>query len=469
MDTVKHLDTAELSVEEFNLRGYGVATWPRTAPLPPLEVEIAHSLPGDRVVVEMRKKVRGTRKGRLLEVVQAAKDRVEPRCKHARVCGGCCWQQMSYLSQLKEKQGRVQKAFGKDAIVEPIIPAEKIFGYRNKMEFTFSENRAGMRYLGLMIAQAEPYVFNVEECHLSSRWFSDVLTSVRAWWEGSGLKAYNPPRDEGTLRYLTLREAVRTGQKMAILNVSGNPEFAPSRAQLDGYVEAVKAAVPNEPISVFLRVHQTKKGKPTQFYEMHLSGPDHMIEQLHLSSGMLSFKISPISFFQPNTLQAEKLYNTAMELLTPFKPKVVFDLYCGTGTLSMAASRFADRVVGIELSAEAVLDGEENLKQNQIKNCTFHRGDVGQVLTRLMGEAGFTPPDAVIVDPPRAGLDSLAIHHLKTVRPKVIIYISCNPLTQAENVRELQKSGYRLVRLQPLDQFPHTYHIENIGVLTLDT
>ena len=222
------------------------------------------------------------------------------------------------------------------------------------MEFTFSENRGGMRYLGLMIAQAEPYVFNVEECHLANSWCSQLLRAVRQWWEISGLKAYNPPRDEGTLRYLTLREAVRTGQKMAILNVSGNPESAPTRAQLNALVQTVQEALPGDQVSLFLRVHQTKKGRPTQFFEMHLNGPDHIIEELHLSGGKLSFKISPISFFQPNTLQAEKLYDTALQLLAPLQPSVVFDLYCGTGTLGMAASRFAKQVIGVELSPEAV-------------------------------------------------------------------------------------------------------------------
>ncbi|MDE3045359.1 MAG: 23S rRNA (uracil(1939)-C(5))-methyltransferase RlmD [Verrucomicrobiota bacterium] len=458
--------TLELQIEKFSLKGYGLVRLQRIAPLPPLEVEVAHTLPGDRVQVEMRKKVRGTRKGRLLEVLEASPARVEPACKHARVCGGCCWQQMSYEAQLREKEERVRKTFGPAVAVSPIVPAESIFRYRNKMEFSFSENRGGMRYLGLMIAQAEPYVFNVEECHLCSTWFSDVLNRVRTWWEGSGLKAYDPPRDEGTLRYLTLREAFRTGQKMAVLNVSGNPTFAPSREQLDGFVAAVRSVLPpEEPISLFLRIHQTKKGRPTHFYEMHLGGPDHIVEELHLQGGKLSFKISPSSFFQPNTAQAEKLYNLALETIRSLQPSVVYDLYCGTGTLGMAASRFARQVVGIEISPEALLDAEQNLKGNGLQNCTFHQGDVGQVLTRLLAQPSFQRPDVVIVDPPRAGLDPLALRHLQTLSPKAILYISCNPLTQAENIRELTQAGYQLLSLQPLDQFPHTYHIENIALL----
>lgn len=440
----------EASVQNFSLKGYGVAD----------EVEIAHVIPGDKILFELTRKKRLPQKGRLLEVLTPSPDRVEPRCIHASTCGGCSWQQMAYPAQLKEKQNRVQKAFNRQP--DPIIPSDKIFQYRNKMEFTFSENRAGQRFLGLMIAQAEPYVFNLTECHLTNTWFAEVLSAVRAWWEPSGLKAYFPPSDTGSLRYLTLREATRRSQKMAILNVSGNPDFALNRAQLDGYTAAVKNAVQGD-ISIFLRIHQTKKGRPTQFFEMHLSGPDHIVEELHLQEGPLSFKISPISFFQPNTLAAEKLYNTALSMLPSCA--TVYDLYCGTGTLGMAAAKRAKQVIGIELSPESVIDAQENLLRNQITNMVIHQGDVGKVITRLMGEPNFTRPDAVIVDPPRAGLDPLALHHLKTLMPKTIVYISCNPLTQAENVAELLKAGYQLKRLQPLDQFPHTYHIENIALL----
>jgi 23S rRNA (uracil1939-C5)-methyltransferase len=455
-------DIVELSIDALNPRGYGLSTFNRPAPLPPLQVESAHTVVGDTVRVEMRKKMRGVRKGRLLDVIQPSADRVKPECKHVGVCGGCCWQQMNYQSQLKEKQGRVQAVFPGETL-QPIIPAVSTFRYRNKMEFTFSENKAGMRYLGLMIAQAEPYVYNTEECFLCNPWFTQVLDQVRIWWEASGLKAFFAPKEDGTLRYITLREALRTGQKMVILNISGGPEFAPTRAQLDAFVASVQITVPDA--SIFLRIHQTKKGKPTQFFEMHLAGPDHIVEELHLSGGKLSFKISPISFFQPNTMQAERLYDEAMKLIAPLNPTTVFDLYCGTGTLGMASSRLAKNVIGVELSPEAVLDAEENLKRNGITNCTFLQGDVGKVLTHLIAEKGFQVPDVVIVDPPRAGLDALAIQHLKTLKAKAILYISCNPLTQGENVKELIQAGYSIKVLQPVDQFPHTFHIENIALL----
>lgn len=452
-------ETLELTVEDFALRGYGTSTLPSGK-----EIEIAHTLPKDTARIEWKKKRKGPQKGRLLEILTPSPDRTEPRCSHARLCGGCCWQQMEYGAQLKEKQERVRKAFKGRFPLSPIIACETPFRYRNKMEFSFSENRGGARYLGLMIAQAEPYVFNVTECHLCPPWFSAVLQELRSWWEGSGLKAYSPRFDVGSLRYLTLRNGLRTGQKMAILNVSGDPAFALNRSQLDGYVAAVKKGLSEEENpSIFLRIHQTKKGKPTQFYEMHLSGPDHIVEELRLQEQTLRFKISPSSFFQPNTLQAEKLYDAALSFVA--NPSIVYDLYCGTGTLGMALAQKARQVISIDLSAEAILDAEENLKRNGISNLQLHQGDVGRVLTHLMGQSDFIRPDTAIVDPPRAGLDPLALQHLKNLLPRSILYISCNPLTQAENIEELLGAGYRIGGLQPVDQFPHTYHIENIAFL----
>jgi 23S rRNA (uracil1939-C5)-methyltransferase len=244
---------------------------------------------------------------------------------------------------------------------------------------------------------------------------------------------------------------------MAILHVSGRSEFAPTRAQLDQLVEAIG---PN--VSVFVKVHQLIKGRATQFFELHLAGPDHLIEELHLKKGKLSFKISPSSFFQPNTKQAEKLYDTALQLIEPLNPSRLYDLYCGTGTLSMAAALFfSQETIGVELSPQAVLDAEENALRNKISNCRFIQGDVGQVLANL------EKPDVAIVDPPRVGLDAAALQHLIRLSPKAILYISCNPLTQAENVLALVQAGYRLEALQPVDQFPHTYHIENVALLRL--
>jgi 23S rRNA (uracil1939-C5)-methyltransferase len=437
----------EYVIDDFSTRGFGLAPYGPGRSV----IEVAHAIPGDSVRVEvMRKKMR-VKKGRLLELLTPSKDRIEPRCRHATLCGGCTWAAMNYDAQIKHKEARILSSF-QDFLqpatrVHPMIPCEDPWSYRNKMEFSFSENRAGTRFLGLMIAHAEPYVFNVEQCEIAPLWMSECLSRVRDWWVQSGLKAYFPPDDSGTLRYLTLREGINTGEKLAILNISGTEA-------VDGFAEVM-----GEGIGSFVRTHFTKKGTPTAFIEKHLAGPTHIIEKLHLEQGTLSFKISPSSFFQTNTRQAQKLYDTALNMLGRGH-STVYDLYCGTGTLGIAAAAQSQKVIGIEMNPDAVLDARENARRNGIENIHFETGDVGEKLKLL------PPPDALFVDPPRAGLDEKALSHLKSLLPKKIIYVSCNPLTQAENIRELLAVGYELTEMQAVDQFPHTAHIENIALLT---
>jgi len=377
---------------------------------------------------------------------------------HAGMCGGCSWQQKSYAAQLQTKQTRLEELFPIKPL--PMIPCEHPWHYRNKMEFSFSQNKKGERFLGLIIARSRGHVLNLEECHLTSSWFTDVLKATHAWWEKNGLLAYHAHSDTGTLRTLTLREGKRTGDKMVFLTISGNHNYFISRAQLNTFEEAVRAALPNDNPSIFLRIQRTCKGKPTEYYEMHLGGPEWIKESLNVNEREIPFHISPASFFQPNTLQAEKLYSRVLELAEPKSTDTVFDLYCGTGTLGIIFAPYVRRVVGIELCPYAVCDAKVNISVNELSNVTIRNGDVGTVLAQYS-----ETPDLCIVDPPRSGLDPTALKHLTLLAPKKILYISCNPATQSENISMLVQHGYQLKCIQGIDQFPHTPHIENIAIL----
>ncbi len=382
------------------------------------------------------------------------------RCSHVPLCGGCSRQQIPYLQQLEEKQAFITSLFAPyiqaGTRLHPIFPSPSPWEYRNKMEFSFSQNKAGDHFLGLMLAKGRGRVLDLQECHLVQSWFLDVLKAVRQWWKQSGLAAYHFYKDTGTLRTLTLREGKRTGDKMVMLTVSGNPAFALSESQLKSFVAALP---PAENQSIFIRVHQIAKGSPTQFYELQVQGPDHITESLTIQGRPLLFKISPTSFFQPNTAQAELLYSRALDMLSPSSEALVYDLYCGTGTLGMAIALKAKQVIGIELNPHAVFDAESNRELNQIANFTILCGDVGTLLAKE------NQADAVVIDPPRSGLDPLALQHVIRLDAKKILYISCNPTTQAQNIKVLTEAGYRLLELQPVDQFPHTPHIENIALL----
>jgi 23S rRNA (uracil1939-C5)-methyltransferase len=368
---------------------------------------------------------------------------------HAPSCGGCAWQQMRYEAQLNEKQKCVERLFDPFA-VRPIIPAVKEWHYRNKMEFSFSQNKAGEKFLGLVLAGTRGHVFNLKECHLVSPWMAKCLSDVRKWWEESGLLAYRL-NDTGTLRTLTMREGENN---LLMLTVSGNPAFATPKAALDRFVKAVDPS-----LSLFLRIQQIHKGRPTEFFEMHLAGKDHIMQSLTLPTGVLRFKISPTSFFQPNTCQAEVLYATALSLIDSPKNHVL-DLYAGTATLGMAMATFAKKVTSIEINPHACFDAEVNKQLNGLDHLEILCGDVGKLLPTLDSK-----PDLVVVDPPRPGLGKEAIAAILGLNPPEILYISCNPHTQAPEVQAFIQAGYALIALQPVDQFPHTPHIENIAYL----
>ena len=383
----------ELFIEDFNEKGEGVAFFNDEA-RGRMKIVVPCTLIGDRVEAKVNKrKRRGIYKGRLEKILQKSDLRVVPKCRHTDICGGCVLQEMKYGEQLKLKEKKVFLEFEDIIIKYPvviysIISCRDPWFYRNKMEFSFSENAGGTKYLGLMIAGANKYVFNLECCYLASFWMSDVLNAVRKWWEHSSLQAYNYNTNEGSLRYLTMREGKNTDEKMVILTVSGEEEYILSEQELENFTKTVREGVKDDgKLSVYLRIWKIEKKKPTTFVDRLLFGKSHITEKMQIKDRGFNFKISPSSFFQPNTFQAELLYNKALELAEITKEAVVFDLYCGTGTLAMVFSLHARKVVAIELNPDSIKDAKENMKLNDINNCEMHVGDVGKVL----GAAGRKP------------------------------------------------------------------------------
>lgn len=369
------------------------------------------------------------------------------RCQHFGECGGCKLQDVPYAEQAAGKEEQVRELFGQ---AEPIVTCDDPWRYRNKMEFSFSQDLAGNRYLGLMMRRGR--VVDLQECHLCAEWMMEALVAARSWWVASGLDAYHSRSDRGSLRTLTLREGKRTGDRLAMLTLSGNPDYSVSEEQL----AALAVVLPN--MTVVIRVQHIKKKTPTRFTEQLLAGPPAMREEL---SG-LQFQVSATAFFQPNPVQAEKLYALALEAAQIGPETTVFDLYCGGATMGMLAAQRARKVVGIELNEEAVNDGRANIVRNELHNIELHAGDVGKVLATLDDK-----PDVVLLDPPRAGLDARARQQVADLRASKIVYVSCKPETQAEDIRFLTDFGYQLKWVQPVDQFPHTPHIENIVLLEI--
>jgi 23S rRNA (uracil1939-C5)-methyltransferase len=472
----KHPRLAEININSFSKDGHGIGAWERPDGQI-VQVKVPFSIPGDRLVADVIKRQR-IFQGYPIEWLEQSPLRISPKCIHFNSCGGCQWQQIPYEEQLKQKEEWVRNCLAstltENTVRHPIITCEPSWNYRNKMEFSFSSDKEGNRYLGLFLFSSRGRVFNLEECHLCNPWMSQAVKITADWWSQSGLEAYHPRKDTGSLRTLILREGMRTGDRLVMLTVSGNPLYSLKKGQIDLLVAALKEGIQplhiDQKLSIFLRIQQTAKGKQTQFYEILLDGPDHLREILHLSPQdaqkySLEFGISPSAFFQPNTRQSEQLYSAAIRLMQIPQDAIIYDLYCGTGTLGICIARFAKKVIGIELSPESVCDARENIKRNALSNITIHQGDVGVILQTLLEEKKELP-DIVIVDPPRAGLEAKALTQILALKTPILIYISCNPATQGVNLESLIKEGYSLKAIQPVDQFPQTVHVENIALLT---
>lgn len=445
----------------------------------PTCVDVPFTMPGDTVQAAIGKKRSGHYQGKLLEILAPSSNRVEARCAHFGLCGGCLWQHIPYEQQLAIKERRIRELFfpllTDSSIIYPIIPCTPPWGYRNKIEYSFSSDKAGNRYLGLCIRGGRGKVFQMTECHLVPPWMVDSVRNIQNWWAESGLDAYHHHKNTGALRTLTLRQGLRSCDRMANLTVSGNPDYALNAGHLERLVAFLRESMESTEgqLSLFLTIQHIAKGSPTNFFEMQLYGEDHIRETLYVAPSRdsaaepFTFTISPAAFFQPNTLQAEKLYSAALQLANFSSEDIVYDLYCGTGTLGICAAKAVKQVIGMELSPEGALDAKTNVANNELKNVTILCGDVGELLaSQPCAEKRLSKSAIALVDPPRAGLSIKALSQLVSLQPRTIVYISCNPATQAANVARLVSQGYKLEALQPVDQFPHTNHIENIALLS---
>jgi 23S rRNA (uracil1939-C5)-methyltransferase len=457
----------EVIIEKFSEKGLGIAFENKN------KILIPNAVIGDKVLVELSKKSKGYIKGKILKILEPSIFRCEPKCSHFEICGGCKWQNLKYDEQLKQKENFVINNFDKhikNAKFYPIEKCENNFEYRNKMEFSFSENQKKTKFLGLVM-QTGRFVIDVERCYLSNLWFSLVLKQVKMWWEKYNFTAFNFRNGEGFLRTLTIKEGKNTKDKMVILTTSDSTIL--TKEQRDDFVLFVKNGLENneENLSIYLNTQKTKKGIRTSFELEKLFGKDFITEDLYIETFdqkiKLSFQIGPFSFFQPNTYQAQKLYSLAINYLKEedLKDKLVFDFYAGTGTIGMILAKFAKKVLAIELNEDAYNQALKNAKLNEIKNFEIINEDVSKILREIVNKKDFEKPHILVVDPPRAGLADDAVDNILKLSPKIILYISCNVKTQVENINKLTEFGYQLIILHPVDQFPHTFHIENIAIL----
>ena len=450
MGAVAKNQELELTVDSLAHGGRGVARHGE------LVVFVARALPGDRVRARVTKLKKRYAEARALEVLEPGPGRVTPRCAHFGACGGCAWQDLDYVEQLRHKAAQVEDALrrlGKldGFALRPIVPAQAPFGYRNKLEYSWTATPDGPA-LGFHRAGRWDQLLAVERCHIASDASNAVREAFVRWARGAGAAVYDQRTGEGLLRHLVVREGVRSGELLAVLVTAPGelPDAAPLIAELPaGVVGALHAVNPG--------VAEVTGGLETRV----LHGRDWFTERI----GGLELRVTAGAFMQTNTVMAERLYAVAMELAAPTPADVAWDLYCGAGAIGLLAARAgAGRGVGVELAAESVERARENAAANGIANAEFVVGDVARELPRLLDWA--PAPTLAFVDPPRAGLTPRAVRRLVELAPERIVYVSCNPTTLAPNARQLVDAGYRLETVQPVDMFPHTPHIEAVARLT---
>lgn len=389
-----------------------------------------------------------------------------PVCPHNEFCGGCIYQEEPYDRQALQKGREVlrlmeQKGVDLSQLREPfsaerLIPAPKLYEYRNKMEYTFGDMvKDGEMTLGMHQKGRFMSIITVGECQLVPQDFNIILTATLEFCREKGYGFYHKKTHLGLMRNLVIRRGVRTGELLINIVTSSQTEFDEK-----GYVECIESVKYKLNNTIAGVLHTINDGIADAVYcdELRIiSGRDYYMEEI----AGLKFKVSAFSFFQTNVEAAERLYLDALSLIDDFEGKVVYDLFCGTGTISQILAKKAKHVYGVELVEEAASAARENAKLNGLENCEFIAGDVFKALDEMPA-----PPEVIVVDPPRVGILPKALDKIIACGTKEILYISCNPKTLADNVKYLDYYGYKPKALHAYDNFPMTKHIEAVVLLS---
>ncbi len=457
---MKRREELELRIEDMAFGGRGIAR------LDGFVVFVPGAVPGDRIRASITKVKKSFAEARLLEILDPAPHRIPAPCAHFDHCGGCKWQNLPYEVQLAYKKNHVRDLVIRvggldDVIVHDPLPANPVFGYRNKMEFSFAE--AGWLRpeqlqdksipkefaIGFHLPGRFDRILNIERCLLQSDLLNGILTDCRKWFRESGMPVYHSRLHTGLLRFLVFRESINPHQIMINLVTSRDVS-----GQLDGWVQQITDCYP-EVVSMINTVNE-RRAQVAQGQSSTLLYGEPRIEE---TIGQYRFSISPDAFFQTNSRQAEHLYEVVRRFAGD-SADTLWDLYCGTGTIAIYLSDIAKQVRGFELVENAVKDAGENARFNGVKNCSFVSGDIKDCIDQYVGEH----PDVIVCDPPRAGMHPSVVKAIVAAAPERIVYVSCDPATMSRDLALLCEA-YDVKEIQPVDMFPHTYHIESVARL----
>lgn len=432
---------------------------------------VEKAIPGDVVEAKIIKKKKDYGIAKIQKILEPAKERIDAVCAHFGTCGGCYWQSVNYSTQAEFKQQIMLETFWKIAKIKiqnplPILAAQQIFEYRNKMEYTFS-NRAWLtdeqiqsdevfekRALGFHVAGSFASILQIDKCYLQNDFANKIRNHIYQFCLDNNFEFYNLKLQEGFARNLIIRNTTLDEWMVTVCVAQSN------QTQIDLMMQNIQTSFPQ--ITSLNYVINTKKNDSIYDQEViNFAGRPYIIEVLD----GIKYKISTKSFFQTNSFQAKLLYDVTVKFAKIEPNDIVYDLYCGTGSIALYIAKYCKQVVGIEQIDDAIIDARENAQINQISNAKFFTGTVEKLLDEAFIREN-KMPDIVILDPPRAGLHNQVVETLLIAKPKRIVYVSCNPATQARDV-QLLSAQYNLLESQAVDMFPHTYHIENVVLLEL--
>ena len=428
------------------------------------------AIPGDVVDVQLRRVKKSHAEGMILEYKTKSTDRINPECEHFGVCGGCKWQHLPYDKQIAYKNQQVLDQFKRIGHIEieetrPILGSKETYFYRNKMEYTFSAKRwlteeeiksdedlGERRALGFHIPKLFDKIVDVTKCHLQDSYSNEIRNEVRDFCFKNNYSFFDIREQHGLMRNLIVRNTLDE-QIMVIVSF-----FEPDKEKIQALMEHLDKTFPQ--ITSLMYVINEKRNDTILDQDIILfSGKDHMLESME----DLKFKVGPKSFYQTNATQAYELYKITRDFANLSKNDIVYDLYTGTGTIALFVAKQAKKVIGVEYVEAAIEDAKKNADFNNIENTAFYAGDMKDVLNdQFISDNG--QPDVIIVDPPRAGMHQDVVNTILRANPKRIVYVSCNPATQARDIALLNEK-YQTKIIQPVDMFPHTHHVENVALL----
>ena len=445
-------ELAVVTIEDMGSDGFGIGKVDGFA------LFVKDAVVGDRVEARIVKSKKNYAYARLEKVIEPSPFRVEPKCAYHRQCGGCQLQALSYEKQLEYKREKVRNQLIRiggfsDPEVLPVLGMEEPFRYRNKAQFPFGRDREGRIVTGFYAGRTHHIVPNAD-CLLGVPENRRILETIADFMEKEGIAPYEEASGEGLVRHVLIRKGFATGELMVCLVING--EALPG---VDGLADLL-FQIPGM-TSLTLNVNTKNTNVILGDKLIPVRGRTYITDRI----GDVYYRISPLSFYQVNPVQTKRLYETALSYAGLSGTEVVWDLYCGIGTISLFLAQKAGRVYGVEVVPQAVEDARENAKLNGLENVEFYLGKAEEVLPEQYRENGIRA-DVIVVDPPRKGCDRACLDTMISMEPKRIVYVSCNPATQARDL-QLLDGKYKVKAVQPVDMFPHTHHVENVVLLEL--